>query len=247
MKFPKIPQQVISLGILFPIFITLFIVVRGFFVPPSFGLYGHYRADAVDEIKVKEIKYAGSEVCADCHDDIYNLKAGSYHKNVACEVCHGPAAQHAEDPSITPQIPHDRDKCAICHDYNIARPTGFPQIIAEQHNAGKFCTRCHEAHNPTLPHTPNDCSACHREIASQKLVSHHASLECTRCHEVPPDHLINPRAAEAKKPENKELCGQCHAKGTDSPEEIPKIDLQTHGGRYLCWDCHYPHNPEANR
>ncbi len=23
------------------------------------------------------------------------------------------------------------------------------------------------------------------------------------------------------------------------------IDVDTHGGRYLCWQCHYPHLPEG--
>ena len=247
LKFPQIPQQIISLGVLFSAALIIFVVARGFFVPPSFGQYGHYRAKSVDEIKERGIKYAGSEVCGDCHSEIYELKSKSYHKNVACEVCHGPAEKHAQDPGGSlPEIPHDRSQCAICHDYNLARPTGFPQIIASQHNPGKFCTQCHQPHNPMLPHTPEDCSACHREIASQKMVSPHASLECTRCHEVPPEHLTNPRAFEVKKPENKEFCGQCHARDANSPKEIPRVDIETHGGRYLCWDCHYPHNPEAN-
>jgi hypothetical protein len=43
----------------------------------------------------------------------------------------------------------------------------------------------------------------------------------------------------------KEFCGTCHARGADSPPEIPRIDLATHGGTYLCWQCHYPHHPEA--
>ena len=248
MKIPKIPQQVISLCILFSAALIVFIGVRQYFVPPTFGLYGHYRAKAADEIKEEKVKYAGSEVCADCHAEIYDLKVKSYHKNVACEVCHGPAEAHAQDPAESkPEIPHDRSQCTICHNYNPARHTGFPQIIASQHNPGKFCTHCHQAHNPTLPHTPHDCSACHREIASQKMVSHHASLECTTCHETPPEHLTNPRAFEVKKPQNKEFCGQCHARDADSPVEIPRIDLLTHGEPYLCWDCHYPHNPEANR
>ncbi len=248
MKLPKIPQQIISLCIIFSAVITIFIVARKSFTPPTFGQYGHYRAKAVEEIKEKSTQYAGSETCIDCHDEIYNLKAKSYHKNVACEVCHGPAEEHINDPTESkPEIPRDRNQCTICHDYNPARPTGFPQIIASQHNPGKFCTQCHQAHNPMLPHTPENCSACHREIASQKIVSHHASLECTTCHEVLPEHLINPRASEVKKPENKEFCGQCHARDATSPEEIPRVDIATHGGRYLCWDCHYPHYPEVKR
>ena len=27
--------------------------------------------------------------------------------------------------------------------------------------------------------------------------------------------------------------------------EIPRIDFDTHGGTFACWDCHYQHSPEA--
>lgn len=317
MNPPKIPQQIVSLLIVFSVIFTAFIAMRHFLVPASFGRWGHYRANAVDEIRAKETKYAGSEACIDCHQDIYDLKAKSYHKNVSCEVCHGPSKAHTEDPTgVKPDIPNNRSQCAICHNYNPARPTGFPQIIVSQHNPGFFCAHCHQPHNPTVPHgtvakqafldaglnadqiwielvgneyidpngailpkfstlkkysdmavtgaldaqkeqiytilqkaphTPGDCSACHREIASQKMVSHHATLQCTTCHQVPPGHFINPRAFEVKKPQTKEFCGQCHDKKAKSSPEIPRVDIQTHGGRYLCWDCHYPHNPEANQ
>lgn len=248
MKFPKVHQQVISLSIIIGFAVTGFLIARHFSVPPSFGLYGHYRANALGELKAREPKYAGTEACVECHDDIYQLKATGYHKNLACEVCHGPAGKHAEDPTgVKPQIPHERKNCTICHNYNPARPQGFPQIIAEQHNPGKFCTQCHKAHNPTLPHTPDDCSACHRKIWNQKMVSHHASLVCTTCHEVPPEHFTNPRAFEVKKPSTKEACGQCHDKKAQAAPEIPRVDIATHGGRYMCWDCHYPHHPEVNQ
>jgi ribosomal protein S27AE len=47
------------------------------------------------------------------------------------------------------------------------------------------------------------------------------------------------------KPAGREFCAKCHGREAASPPEIPRIDLASHGGRYLCWDCHYPHSPEA--
>jgi hypothetical protein len=243
----KIPQQVIRLAILFSILIAALLIARYTFIPKTFGKYGHYRAAAVDEIKSLEINYAGAAACIDCHDDIYMLKSQSNHRGVSCEVCHGPLAKHIEAPDeFKPEAPRHRDFCPICHGYNPSRPTGFPQIIAALHNPGKACMSCHNPHNPVIPHAPDDCSACHRQIASQKMVSHHASLDCTTCHAVPSDHWINPRLIRAQKPLNREFCGQCHDTNADSPAEIPRINIDTHGERYLCWDCHYPHNPEAN-
>lgn len=245
--FRKIPQQLISIGIVFILIVILFIVARKIFIPPSFGVLGHYRAQAIEENKAREIIYAGAAACYDCHDAIYELKATSYHKDVACETCHGPAAKHAEDPAqYAPIVPRGRDTCPICHDYNPSRPTGFPQIIAAKHNPGKACMSCHNPHNPTPP-TPDQCSACHRGIVSEKSVSHHAGLECTVCHTVPEEHFVTPRFVKVGKPQKKELCGKCHARGTEGPKEIPKVDLATHGGRYLCWECHYPHSPNVER
>ena len=243
----KIPQQLIPLAVIVVLLVAGLIVVRVILVPKSFGKYGHYRADAVEEIASHRVVYAGFQACAECHDDIVATKQASKHKGVTCEVCHDTASQHITAPDqFTPIAPRGRGFCPLCHAYNPARPTGFPQINPEVHNPGKACMTCHNPHNPLLPHTPEECSACHRDVASVKNVSNHATVPCIKCHVVPPDHLTNPTFVRAEKPTSKETCGQCHAKNADSPAEIPRVDLASHGGRYLCWDCHYPHYPEAN-
>jgi len=248
LKSPKIPQQLVPLAILFALLIGALVLARQLLVPDTFGDLGHYRAKVVDEIGSQQLAYAGFEACLDCHSDLYQLKQQSRHKGVACEVCHGPAASHVNAPDeYKPNIPKGRGFCPLCHGYNPSRPSGFPQIIPEQHNPGRACMSCHNPHNPLLPHTPEECSACHRDIANVKVVSPHAALPCTRCHTVPEQHRINPKFVRAEKPTSRELCGQCHAQGAESSPEIPRIDLQTHGGRYLCWDCHYPHYPEAHK
>lgn len=234
--------------ILFALAIVALVVSRQMLVPKSFGKYGHYRADAVGEVAAQEMVYVGAIVCAECHDDIYEQKLESNHKGVTCEVCHGPGAMHIEAPDeYTPGAPRERGQCPLCHGYNPSRPSGFPQILSELHNPGKACMSCHDPHAPVLPHAPKECSACHREIASKKMVSHHAILECTQCHEVPSDHWVNPRFSRARKPTENSVCGRCHYKNADSPREIPRVDVTTHSKRYQCWDCHYPHYPEANR
>ncbi len=246
MKAPKFPQQVISLAIIFAILLGGLIAARILLVPKSFGKYGHYRADAADEVASLDIKYAGYKACLECHDDIYVIKEKSNHRGLSCEVCHGAAAKHIEAPDeFVPDAPRGRGYCPLCHGYNPSRPTGFPQIITLQHNPGKPCMTCHNPHNPLLPHSPEECSACHREIASQKRVSHHSSLPCEKCHTVPARHTTDPRSALPKKPTTREFCGGCHDKNAASPKEIPRIELASHGGRYLCWECHYPHHPEA--
>jgi len=244
----RIPQQLVPLLVMVAAILGGLIAARALLIPDSFGDYGHYRADATDENAAQDMVYAGAQVCGDCHDDLYEAKSTSHHRGVACESCHGPALAHVEAPDeFTPSVPRGRGFCPVCHGYNPARPTGFPQIIPELHNPGKACISCHDPHHPLLPHAPEECSACHREIASQKLVSHHSSLPCTRCHVASETHIKDPRYARAEKPQSRESCGQCHARGADSPREIPRVDIDSHGGRYLCWDCHYPHFPEANQ
>ncbi len=246
MNKPRIPQQIVSLTILFAILIAILIVSRTLLIPKSFGEYGHYRADAVAEIAAQPIQYAGYRACKDCHEDIYDLKANSNHKGLSCEICHGAAAKHTEAPDENiPTAPRERGFCPLCHGYNPSRPTGFPQILEITHNPGKPCISCHNPHNPLTPRTPQDCSACHREISNQKAISPHESLPCTRCHAIQEAHLISPRSALPQKPSTREFCGECHSKDANSAAEIPRIDMASHGGRYMCWDCHYPHFPEA--
>ena len=246
-KLKQIPEQIIRLVIILIIIIAVFIYVRATFVPEDFGELGHYRTSAIDEIIEQQIKYAGQEICIDCHDDVTDEKTLGNHQNVSCEVCHGPAAEHADAPDeFVPSAPRKRNYCPVCHEYLPSRPTGFPQIISASHNPIKPCITCHDPHSPIPPETPKDCSACHAEIASTKSVSHHSYVPCKRCHEAPNEHKLNPRNYLPTKPTTREFCGECHSEDADSEPGIPRIDLSAHEARYVCWQCHYPHLPEAN-
>ena len=244
MNTGKVPQQLVVLSGIAVVLIAGFFAMRAYLTPKSFGKYGHYRADAIDEVRNLPVSYAGANVCAGCHEELDEKKAKGFHRGVACEVCHGPAAAHAEDASIKPEAPRQRGGCPLCHNYNPARPTGFPQIITAEHNPGKACMSCHDPHDPVPPTTPEDCGVCHRSIAAQKLVSHHSSVECTTCHQVPKQHFVNPRLNRVGKPTNNEFCGKCHGSEVKTLPLVPKVETATHAGRYLCWECHYPHSPE---
>jgi hypothetical protein len=241
------PQQVKRLLGLFVAIVVIFIIVRRIFVPPSFGKYGHYRATSISSIVSQEIKYAGEITCAECHDDIVSIKNKSYHRGLSCEVCHGPAYAHTQAPDeVELPAPKKRSYCPLCHGYNPSRPTGFPQIDPARHNPLKPCITCHNPHDPRPPTIPRECDPCHTEIARTKIVSPHALLPCTQCHEARDEHKVYPRKFLPSKPESREFCGQCHAEEAKSPPEIPRVDLSTHGNATLCWECHYPHSPEAH-
>ena len=240
------PQQLKSLLVVFAVLAGGLVTARHILLPATFGERGHYRAAAVVAIEKLPVRYAGREACAMCHDQIVSVHQKGRHQPVACEVCHGPAAAHTEAPSENkPSAPRQRGYCPLCHGYDPSRPTGFPQIDPVAHNPLKPCITCHNPHQPEPPHIPGECSACHGEIARTKVVSRHALLACTQCHKTPVQHKVKPREVRPEKPRTREFCGGCHARNASSPKEIPRIDLETHGGRYVCWQCHYPHQPEA--
>ena len=90
---------------LFVLAFLVFLVVRHYVVPKSFGEYGHYRGAAIGEIADHPIKFAGHETCEGCHTDILDVKKAGKHAHVNCEACHGALANHADDPSIKPVLP----------------------------------------------------------------------------------------------------------------------------------------------
>ncbi len=243
---PRVPQQIVRLAIVFAVAIAALIVMRHVLTPKTFGQLGHYRAAAIDEIAALPVKYAGRGACNDCHDDIVTVRSTGRHQTVACETCHGAAQAHiSSGGEVKPIVPRERSFCPQCHGFDAARPTGFPQIDPVTHNPVKRCVSCHNPHEPKPSNVPASCSACHAEIARVKAVSPHTELACTQCHETTDTHRDTPRSSRPTKPQSREFCGGCHAQGAKSPPEIPRIDMANHGRSYLCWQCHYPHDPEV--
>lgn len=241
----KMPEALRRIVFVFAAFILGSIVIIKFIIPPELKDTGIQWAATVEREKAKEINYAGSSACAECHEDQYNLKKTGYHVNLSCETCHGPAYGHTQEPDdVTPIAPRERKFCPLCHTYNPSRPRGFPQINPAVHNPIKPCIQCHDPHDPKPMTIPKECSACHGEIARTKAVSHHVGLECTTCHDAPDKHKVTPRVVKPTKPEKREFCGKCHGRGS-KVKGPPKVDLAAHGEKYLCWQCHYPHLPEV--
>jgi hypothetical protein len=130
--------------------LLLFLVVRGFLVPKSFGQYGHYRGSSMTEIAARPVKFAGHQTCEPCHSDVLDQKNAGKHARVNCEACHGPQAAHADDPSIKPAKLDTAILCARCHEQNAAKPKGFPQVATLDHSAGLACDTCHQPHSPVI-------------------------------------------------------------------------------------------------
>ena len=136
---------------LFVIAFLIFLVVRHFVVPPTFGEYGHYRGAAIGEIAARPVKFAGHQTCEACHSDIADTKTAGKHAHVNCEACHQALADHANDPtSVTPILPDTTVLCARCHTASAAKPAGFPQVNPAEHSGGMPCKTCHNPHSPAM-------------------------------------------------------------------------------------------------
>jgi uncharacterized CHY-type Zn-finger protein len=135
---------------LFVLAFLIFLVVRHYVVPRSFGQYGHYRGAAIGEIAQRPVKFAGHEACESCHTDVVEKKTTGKHAHVNCEACHGALAQHAGDPSIKPTLPDTAVLCARCHTASAAKPKSFPQVDPAEHAQGMSCVACHQPHSPGM-------------------------------------------------------------------------------------------------
>ena len=238
----RFPDALVRLAAVFVVLFAGVLLVQSL-LPPAWTDTRLQQQATVERETARPVRYAGSDVCAGCHDE-YSVKRQGYHRNLSCETCHGTARDHADNPmEVKPSLPRLREFCVRCHAYDRSRPTGFPQINPAAHNPLKACITCHNPHDPKPPTTPQECRGCHAEIARTKALSPHVLLECTTCHAVPVAHRTSPRAVLASIPKEREFCGKCHAKDS-AVRETPKIDVVTHGEKYLCWQCHYPHMPE---
>ena len=145
-----VPPQLTRLALAFAIFISLFLVLRHFLTPDTFGQYGHYRGASLIDNTQPEIHYAGQQACLECHQDVEDLKKQYVHSEIHCETCHGPGQKHVlsgESADILKQT--GRDFCGLCHAMNAAKQKDAVfQVDMTKHNVDKNCTECHNPHQP---------------------------------------------------------------------------------------------------
>ena len=161
MKF-KDATHLFRLAGVFAAGLLLFVALRSVLVPRSFGQYGHFRGNALADIKAQPVHYAGHEACEACHSDVLDQKVKGKHARVNCEACHGPLATHAGDPGgTTPEKLDTAKLCVRCHEANTAKPKWFPQVVSADHSAGLACNECHQPHNPAIVAEEKTASTAH--------------------------------------------------------------------------------------
>ena len=148
------------------------LALRTALVPATFGEHGAYVGSSVEVIRSRPVRYVGADVCKSCHKKEWKKWSRKEHATVACEVCHGPGAEHSVEDADPRPLPlrskssgkmaeQVHDLCMSCHAEAPGRSTGFPQIKAEPHLAefkiteesddfekSMQCMTCHSGHNP---------------------------------------------------------------------------------------------------
>ena len=143
-------EHLVRVAVIFLIGIALFFVVRARFVPRDFGVYGHYRAGALDDARAKPVSFAGQASCIECHSDVAELRKAGRHAALSCEACHGPLARHADGDVPKPPRPEGRSICIGCHTANRSKPKFLPQIVVADHAPDGACIECHKPHAPKI-------------------------------------------------------------------------------------------------
>jgi len=142
------PPQIVRLILLTLAIVGSYLVAKAFLTPTSFGQYGFYRGDALEEIAARKPVYAGMKSCDECHSDKIQQLAKGEHKTISCESCHRAAQAHADNPDITTHKLTDAE-CLRCHETDPARPQFVKQIVMKDHFRGDRCIGCHVPHHPT--------------------------------------------------------------------------------------------------
>jgi ribosomal protein L37AE/L43A len=133
------------------VIVTLYLTARYFLTPQSFGMYGWYRAVALEEIAARPTTYAGQKACDECHSEVVQRLAKYEHKTVSCESCHGTGQAHAENPDVSvAKLTYSH--CVRCHEADPARPKWLKQVKSKEHYTGQRCTECHIPINSTKFH-----------------------------------------------------------------------------------------------
>jgi hypothetical protein len=142
-------EHLLRVALLFAGGLVAFLLVRVLLVPEGFGVYGHFRAAALDDNRQRPLVHAGRKACFDCHSDVLEALRAGKHAQVACEACHGPLARHVEDAAAQKaERPDGRSVCLRCHQANVAKPASFPQVEVQDHSPEGPCLECHPAHSP---------------------------------------------------------------------------------------------------
>src|SRR4030042_2163344 len=95
----KLPEQAVRVVAVFIVLGAILLVVRQFILPPEMKDQELHLKATMEREAGKEVRYAGAQICAQCHEKEPDLKKNGYHRDLACESCHGAAKNHTDTPT----------------------------------------------------------------------------------------------------------------------------------------------------
>jgi formate-dependent nitrite reductase cytochrome c552 subunit len=190
------------------------------------GLIQPVRAAPAAEPAKQVTGYAGSQSCAQCHENIHAAWQNTRH----AQAFSAPIFQR-DWTQLGSQV-----SCLECH------TTGYDALTGKYAEAGVTCEACHGPFQPNHPDAPmpitpdaNLCGTCHKTTTDEWRASVHGQegIQCQDCHN---PHSQTPKAASVT-----ELCTTCHQNPGTS------FTHSTHANAGLeCSNCHMFTNPRTN-
>ncbi len=210
-----------------------------------------------------QAEYAGSAMCALCHEDVATAFESNPHsvlnnnprlglaEGQACESCHGPGTAHME--SISPEAIRNPAKLppiqadAVCLQCHLNQPTHVGRIQGGHAQNQVSCVSCHSVHAAQPPLTGGahentrineQCASCHTGVwaAFQRPHAHklpEGAMSCVDCHN-PHGSFLTPNLQTVAA--NEPGCLGCHG-DKRGPFVFEHAPVRLEG----CETCHEPH------
>lgn len=141
------PPQLVRLCLVTIGIVGVYLVARYLLTPESFGQFGFYRGQALEEVATRTPVFSGKQECDACHSEVFEVLLKNEHKGISCESCHGVGQAHVEDPDVKTAKITDH-LCLRCHEDLLGRPAWHKQIKVKDHYPGDRCIECHFPHKP---------------------------------------------------------------------------------------------------
>ena len=169
-------RHIVHAVVLIAVVMVGFLVARAFTVPKSFGQYGHYRGESIQERQNLPAILENSETCRECHEDELKRKPNEpavwpgldawqkgKHGALTCENCHGNLKEHVERRRIDATLKdfvvtkdNRPELCLLCHHAMVARPKVLPIFDPKLEEHAAYLEVLKEEQEEIL-----GCNACH--------------------------------------------------------------------------------------
>lgn len=201
--------------------------------------------------------FAGSESCAQCHEDkTKNFKTADHARLIArganaaqmgCESCHGPGSIHNQSGGVRGTIVNPKKDPETCFQCHLEKRGSFSLPYHHPLEEGKVtCANCHNPHEgrvvkgggTSLASSDETCFKCHTAQRGPFVFEHEAIREgCTTCHN--PHGTVNQKMLISR---NQDLCLKCHFQQQLSSTTllIQSVNHASFLSRGTCWSggCH---------